>query len=372
MAPALATAPVTAPASKPEAVGEWAHMAAGGLAGTTAVLFLHPFDVVKTRLQVQDGLSRSLSMYKGPIDAVRTITAQEGWRAFYKGLSPAIVGSGVAWAAYFYVYEAVKNWHMRWQGSERLSAGWNMLSAAQAGATVCMITNPIWLIKTRLQLQRGTPSSSPLGQALGAAGAAASAGRSSMQYTGFADALSKIFRAEGIRGLYKGLGPSLLLQSTHGAIQFSVYEELKYISARFRAPNEDGSERAASSVETSLFAACSKLSASIITYPTQVIRARLQQCMQDRTLVYKGMRQAVQLTWAREGLRGFYKGLGPALIRTMPQSAVTLVVYENTLRLIAEAAAKDVATAAAEAHAADSALGGAATGAAGKGPKARM
>lgn len=44
--------------------------------------------------------------------------------------------------------------------------------------------------------------------------------------------------------------------------------------------------------------------------------------------------QAARLTWAREGLGGFYKGLAPALIRVMPQSALTMVVYENVLRLI--------------------------------------
>ncbi|GIL96614.1 hypothetical protein Vretimale_2400 [Volvox reticuliferus] len=53
--------------------------------------------------------------------------------------------------------------------------------------------------------------------------------------------------------------------------------------------------------------------------------------------------QVVRLTWQREGLRGFYKGLGPALLRVMPQSAVTLVAYEHILRLLDAASSREAA-----------------------------
>lgn len=79
-----------------------------------------------------------------------------------------------------------------------------------------------------------------------------------------------------------------------------------------------------------------------------MIRARLQQRMDDgRTLLYRSTAEAVRLTSQREGLLGFYKGLGPALVRTMPQSAVTLVVYENVLRLLDAAAERAARRAAA-------------------------
>lgn len=59
---------------------------------------------------------------------------------------------------------------------------------------VCLLTNPIWLIKTRMQLQS---------KAAAAAGA--------VPYKGLWDALVQIGRTEGLRGYYKGLGPSLVL-----------------------------------------------------------------------------------------------------------------------------------------------------------------
>lgn len=59
-------------------------MAAGSAAGGAAVLALHPFDVIKTRLQVQDGAA-AVPQYRGTLHAIRCIFQQEGWRGFYAG-----------------------------------------------------------------------------------------------------------------------------------------------------------------------------------------------------------------------------------------------------------------------------------------------
>eukprot|EP00775_Hariotina_reticulata_P003272 gene3272-3549_t len=266
----------------------WPHLVAGGLAGCSAVLLLHPFDVIKTRLQVQDGMPGQLPMYKGTLDAVKTIVRTEGWRGLYAGLTPSIIGSTISWGAYLYLYEQIKAWHRDRQGigsnnrginngsaADRLGATWNLLSAAQAGAMVC----------------------------------------------------------EGFRGYYKGFGPSLVLQTAHGAIQFAAYEELKHQAARAgQAPGTP--DRTLASAEISAYGAVSKFLAAISTYPTQVIRSRLQQRSEGRSLVYNSTWQAVALTWQREGLGGFYKGLVPSLMRVMPQSAITLMVYEGVVQLI--------------------------------------
>lgn len=122
-------------------------------------------------------------------------------------------------------------------------------------------------------------------------------------------------------------------QTAHGAIQFTAYEELKHLAAR--AGRRPGSaDRSLSSAEVSAYGAASKFLAAITTYPTQVVRSRLQQRFEGRTLVYNSSRQAVALTWQREGLAGFYKGLVPSLLRVMPQSAITLMVYEGLVKVL--------------------------------------
>lgn len=68
--------------------------------------------------------------------------------------------------------------------------------------------------------------------------------------------------------------------------------------------------------------------AGTVTYPYQVVRARLQTYDADRT--YKNARDVVAEIWKAEGVSGFYKGLGPNLLRVVPSSCVTFLVYENT------------------------------------------
>lgn len=89
----------------------------------------------------------------------------------------------------------------------------HMLAAAESGALTLLLTNPIWVVKTRLCLQYD------------AAGSA--------EYRGMVHALAEIYRTEGIRGLYRGFVPGMLGVS-HGAIQFMTYEEMKNAYNEYR------------------------------------------------------------------------------------------------------------------------------------------
>lgn len=73
------------------------------------------------------------------------------------------------------------------------------------------------------------------------------------------------------------------------------------------------------------FAALSKLFAAGVTYPYQVVRARLQ----DQHRNYRGTWDCVDQTWRYEGTRGFYKGLLPYLLHVMPNICLVLLIYEK-------------------------------------------
>lgn len=77
-------------------------------------------------------------------------------------------------------------------------------------------------------------------------------------------------------------------------------------------------------------AALSKIFAVAMTYPYQVVRARLQ----DQHNTYDGVVDAVRRTFRNEGLMGFYKGMVPNLIRVTPACCITFVVYENVSRFL--------------------------------------
>ncbi len=163
-------------------------------------------------------------------------------------------------------------------------------------------TNPIWVIKTRML---STSSSYP--------GA----------YRSIADGTWRIFQSDGLRGFYHGLLPSLLGVS-HGALQFMAYEKMKI----YRENDIAEQQRDLSTLDFLLLSGLAKVFAGVVSYPYQVIRSRLQ--MYDAGKAYKGSRDVVTQVWKHEGVSGFYKGLGPSLLRVMPSTWVTFLVYEKT------------------------------------------
>lgn len=142
-------------------------------------------------------------------------------------------------------------------------------------------------------------------------------------YTSILDGTRQIYRSEGFSGFYRGLVPSLFGVS-HGAFQFMAYEQLK----NYRAFDTGGGRKGLTNVDYLWLSGFSKIFAGTMTYPYQVIRARLQTYDADKT--YRSARDVVLQVWRQEGLGGFYKGLGPNLLRVVPSTCVTFLVYENT------------------------------------------
>ncbi|TNN02935.1 hypothetical protein fugu_010422 [Takifugu bimaculatus] len=222
-------------------------------------------------------------------------------RGLYQGVTPNIWGAGASWGLYFLFYNAIKGYIKEGRQTE-LSATEHLVSAAQAGILTLTLTNPIWVTKTRLVLQY-------------------SADRTSKQYKGMFDALAKIYRHEGVPGLYRGFVPGLF-GTSHGALQFMAYEELKRDYNRYKNVPSDTK---LNSLEYITMAALSKIFAVATTYPYQVVRARLQ----DQHNSYNGVLDVISRTWRNEGAAGFYKGIIPNIIRVTPACCITFVVYEN-------------------------------------------
>lgn len=279
------------------------HLIAGVSGGVASTLSVHPFDLLKIRLAVDDGRVSSRPKYRGFFHAVKTIFKEEGVVGFYRGVSPNCLGAGLSWGFYFFFYNAIKS-QMSQRSSKQLGPGKHMLAAAEAGILTLVMTNPVWVVKTRMCLQYSTITLPD-----------------NRRYTSMLDAFGKIYKYEGVRGLYKGFIPGVF-GTSHGALQFMAYEEMKtYYGHYYR----DDALKQLGTLEYLVFAALSKLFASTATYPYQVIRARLQ----DQHNRYTGVLDCVSRTWKFEGYRGFYKGLVPNILRVTPSTAITFVVYEN-------------------------------------------
>jgi len=189
----------------------------------------------------------------------------------------------------------------------------HILSAMIAGATSTICTNPLWVIKTRFMTQN----------------------KDEVRYRHTLDAALTIYRTEGIRAFYRGLVPSLL-GIAHVAVQFPLYEQLKVIA-------QSDSDKPLTSQTILLCSALSKMTASIATYPHEVVRTRLQtqrlplaDDMSSDGMVKHHTRRGIIYTTRnlirKEGWTGLYRGLSINLIRTVPNSAVTMLTYELLMR----------------------------------------
>ena len=159
-----------------------------------------------------------------------------------------------------------------------------------------------------------------------------------------------VIKEEGVKGLYKGIVPALLLTS-HGAVQFASYEALKSLLEKNR---EHGQQQ--SPVASMIIGGLSKILASTITYPYQVIKSRIQQRdllpsssssssssssvssliinKNDEIIRYNGTIDCIIKTWKNEGIRGFFRGVVPNALKVAPSAALTFVVYEETLKFV--------------------------------------
>lgn len=339
-------------------------MIAGLAGGAVSTILLLPLDTIKARLMVHEGDPSKATAKPGSINTtndavpkkrrrlgmiriVRGIVRHEGVTGLYQGLTPALIGSSVSWGGFFYVYEGFKN-ELRQRrtvyGSETIPPEQytltpidNFILACASGGVMVGLTNPIWLIKLRMQLQMRKASEQ--------------LHTSVKPYDGMIDAARTIIREEGFWALYKGSGPALLLTS-HGGVQFVVYEFLRkhfhYARAKREDDGLDGGKNSSimNRLEKSMgyltMGAVAKIVASTVTYPLQVVKARIQQRSEVVELTtegevrvvkraYPGIWEASKRILDKEGPIGFFKGCVPNALRVAPSAAVTFLVYEAVM-----------------------------------------
>lgn len=167
-----------------------------------------------------------------------------------------------ATAIKFYTYGNCKRLVSEQMNWEKDAVGVHIVAAATAGIATSIATNPIWLVKTRLQLDKSH--------------AEKAGGLSARRYKSSLDCTSQVLRQEGVKGLYRGLSASFL-GAAETTLHLTLYEEMKIVLARKKqgvdsAPGDKTTwDHVADWTSTTGAAAASKLPAGLVAYPHEVI-----------------------------------------------------------------------------------------------------
>lgn len=325
----------TLPASK-NAVAK--DLLAGTLAGVCQLIVGHPFDTIKVKLQAQPAPPPGQPpQYAGAIDAVRKTLAAEGAAGLYAGVGPPLATVAIFNAVLFTARGQMEAL-LRSAPGEQLSVGQQCIAGAGAGFAVAFVACPTELIKCRLQAQSALAAQvlstdmpavaaaaaggAPGMAAVGASPAAASAAAAALKYAGPIDVARQVLRNEGgVLGLFKGLNVTFMRELPGNAAMFGAYEATKLWLAGGKDPQSLGAgpKLVAGGVAGAVFWAS--------VYPTDVIKSMIQ--VDDyKNPKYKGVADAFQKVWRTEGLKGLYRGFGPAMARSVPANAACFLTYE--------------------------------------------
>jgi len=300
---------------------------AGGLAACGAVTFTNPIELIKTRMQLQGELSKKSDapkLYKNPIQAFGLIYRKEGIRGLQQGLT----------CGYYYqlglngcrigLYEpsryAITNLlnPSSFKEGEKVPQNlWiNVLAGFVAGAAGAVVASPFFLIKTRMQSYSGAKAASAQGsQSVG----------QQTYYKNAADGLLKIYRAEGIVGLFRGVDAAILRTGAGSAAQLPVYNLTKSMLLEYDVVEDN------STGLHFISGAMAGLGVAIVMNPWDVILTRVYN---QKGNLYKGPIDCFAKTVKTEGFGALYKGFYAQLFRIWPHSILTLMFMEHCMKAI--------------------------------------
>lgn len=280
----------------------------GAGAGAVSSILCCPLDVAKVRIQVQSSLG--IHRYKNTFGTLKLIVKEEGLRGCFKGLGPALCNVPLFWSIYWTTYD-----HLKIRLATNLPNNplhlIHLYSAIIAGAIGDIVTNPFWVVRTRIQtLHLHTVDPTARSESISTL-----------------NMFRTIYKNEGIAAFYKGLTASFLGLS-HVAIQFPMYEYLKRETSEYRKKCNEKREYVfmLDIVVTSLIA---KLAASIVTYPHEVLRARLQDDRNKHVSAINTVKKIVR----EEGFFNLWSGYRVNLVRIFPATISTFVAYEYINKL---------------------------------------
>ncbi|KAG0020973.1 hypothetical protein BGZ82_011458 [Podila clonocystis] len=270
---------------------------AGVTSGVTKLAVGHPFDTVKVRMQTS-GSDR----FRGPLHCLMETIRKEGPRALYKGATPPLIG----WAFMDSVMlGSLSNYRLMLQGGDptvKLTPFWSGVAGIGAGVTVSFIAAPIEHVKARLQVQYDAKTK---------------------LYAGPIDCARQLIRNNGITGLWKGLIATLWFRSYF----FMWWASYEIYADQMRARTH--MSEAAINFWAGGFGATTFW---VFSFPTDVVKNKIMTQPDVKNPPFPTMYSCAKHIYATSGLKGFYRGFIPCLLRSFPTNACSITMFELTMR----------------------------------------
>nr|CAD7407224.1 unnamed protein product [Timema cristinae] len=298
--------------------GGWKPFVYGGLASCTAEFGTFPIDTTKTRLQIQGQKTDSKHAelkYRGMTHALLQISKQEGVRALYSGIGPAVLRQATYGTIKFGTYYSLKHLTVKANGEEDVAL--NVCCAVVAGMVSSAIANPTDVLKVRMQVL-GTQSSRGIVGCF----------QEVYHHEGVAGLWREVYHHEGVTGLWRGVGPTSQRAAVIAAVELPVYDFCKqHLMTTF-------GDRVSNHFISSFIAS---LGSAVASTPIDVVRTRLMNQRKLKTTsggastlhIYSGSVDCLAQTVKNEGLLALYKGFIPTWVRMGPWNIIFFVTYEQ-------------------------------------------
>lgn len=215
-----------------------------------------------------------------------------------QGTTTPLVGIGACVSIQFVVLEYMKRTMSQGNPNVALSNAQLCIAGGVAGIANSVVSGPVEHIRTRLQVQTGAGYSGPI------------------------DAISQIYRSHGIRGIYKGQMMTVLREGVGYSAYFACYEWL----VQRTMESEQLTRKEIPTTQVCLYGALSGYAMWGMMYPLDVIKSKLQTDSLDASKrQYRSAIDCARQVFATEGVKGFFRGFGPCMLRAAPVNAVTFL-----------------------------------------------
>lgn len=333
-----------------------AHALAGAGGGILSMALTYPLITLSTRAQVESKRAETAFLA-----AVQKIVAREGISGLYSGLSSALFGISVTNFVYYYWYEWTRAFFeaaavKAGRASKKLTTAESMMAGALAGSATVILTNPIWVINTRMTTRKADADEEK--QTL--PGANFGANKPPRKPTTIGTLLT-LLKTEGPQALFAGVVPALVLV-INPILQYTLFEQMK---------NSVEKKRRITPTVAFFLGALGKLFATSVTYPYITVKSQMHVARHGEKK--EGVFEALGRVVKEEGYAGLYKGepppytlfplicapadhktdnpvigIGPKVTQSVITAAFLFafkdVLYEQTIKLRGSAAKKALAT----------------------------